>query len=254
MATFLMVDVDSVSSDVSPSNFSEAELDNLADMILASGGILKPLVLKKIGFEQYKVIDGHFEYYAAVRAREKDPSEAEMVNALIVSPENEEAVLKQVEALRSSDSSELPENKLAEAINLQSPDLAKIELSYEKQLNELRKEQLKERQKLEIEFKQLEDKIKQVENKIPKKYEPLEVFKSLNISELALRLRSAGMTDTVAVKIAESIEQERKKKQFESLNDVVERVKIKSGKRQVKGISSEKMVMIIDSWSRLLFI
>lgn len=66
-----MVDVESITSNVPRSNFLKSDLDLIADMILESRGILKPLVLKKTGFEKYEVVDGHFEYYAAVRAREK---------------------------------------------------------------------------------------------------------------------------------------------------------------------------------------
>jgi len=101
MIKFSMVDVESVTSSVPRSNFDEAALDTLADMILESGGILKPLVLKNTGFEQYSVFDGHFEYYAAVRAREKNPREGETVNAFIILPENESAVVKQAATLTS---------------------------------------------------------------------------------------------------------------------------------------------------------
>jgi ParB-like chromosome segregation protein Spo0J len=93
---FLMVDVVSVHSNIPRSNFNEADLDILADSILECGGILKPLVLKKIGFEKYELLDGHFEYYAAVRAREKNPDEGEMVNAFIIPAEKQQAVLKQI--------------------------------------------------------------------------------------------------------------------------------------------------------------
>ncbi len=44
------------------------------------------------------------------------------------------------------------------------------------------------------------------------------------------------------------------KKHFTSLSDVVKRVKVTSGKKQVTAITSDKMVDIIDSWSRLLFL
>jgi hypothetical protein len=242
-----MVDVDSVTSSVPRSNFSEADLDILADMILESGGILKPLVLKKTGFERYEIVDGNFEYYAAVRAREKNPRKGEMVNALIISPESEEAVLKQAVALKGSDSSDKPAQNTTETNNLESSRLANIELRFEKQVNELRSELTQERQKLE-------DKLKQIESQIPKKILPLEAFNTLSLAELTLRLRSAGLTDKTAAKVAESVEKERKKNKFGSLSDVVERVKVSNGKRRVKGISSDKMVAIIDSWSRILFV
>jgi cellobiose-specific phosphotransferase system component IIB len=103
MTNFLMVEVESVTSNVPRSNFEEADLEIFAEMILETGGILKPLVLKKTGFERYEVVDGHFEYYAAVRAREKNPHKGEIVNAFIISSEKEEAVLNQVAVLKSVD-------------------------------------------------------------------------------------------------------------------------------------------------------
>ncbi len=109
MANFLIVEVQSVTSNIPRSNFKEDDLDVLADTILESGGILKPLVLKKTGFEKYEVIDGHFEYYAAVRAREKNPHKGEIVNAFIISSEKEDAVLTQVEVLKAVESSEKPD-------------------------------------------------------------------------------------------------------------------------------------------------
>ncbi|MBP5975466.1 chromosome partitioning protein ParB [Brasilonema sp. CT11] len=248
MTTFLMVDVASVTSSVPRSNFIESDLDILANTILESGGILKPLVLKKIGFEKYEVIDGHFEYYAAVRAREKNPSEGETVNALIISPDKEEAVLKQAVILKRSDSGDKSSVETTPAIkNSELSRIANIELRLEKQINELRSELAQERHKLD-------DKLKHLEGQIPKQIQPLEAFNTLILSELTPRLISAGFTTQAAAKVAESVDKERKKKKFASLSDVVARVKVTNGNRQVKGITSEKMVEIIDSWSRLLFL
>ncbi len=106
MTKFSIVEIEGVTSSVPRSNFEETDLDTLADSILESGGILKPLVLKKIGFEKYEVIDGHFEYYAAVRAREKNPNRGEIVNAFIIPDEKEDAVLNQVAFLQSSTTAE----------------------------------------------------------------------------------------------------------------------------------------------------
>lgn len=245
MTTFLMVDVESVTSSIPRSNFLETDLDLIADMILESRGILKPLVLKKTGFEKYKVIDGHFEYYAAVRAREKNPSEGEMVNALIVSPEEEKAVVKQAAALRSLESPEQPVEISTETTNSESR-LAKIELSLEKQVNALRSELAQERQRVD-------NNLEYIASQIPKQIAPLDVFNTLSPFELVRRLISAGISDKKAAHIAESVESERKNQKFDSLSDVVLRVKVKSGKKQVKGISSDKMVAIIDIWSRLSF-
>ena len=75
-----------------------------------------------------------------------------------------------------------------------------------------------------------------------------EIFNTLDVAKLALKLTNAGFTSKTAAKIAEVIDKERKKKIFASLNDVVERVKIKTAKRVIKAISTEKMLNLVDIW------
>ncbi len=102
-----MVDVSSISSRVPRSTFSETELENLAELILATGGILKPVILKKVGFEKYEVIDGHFEYYASLKASEKDAVKGEIVNSFIITDEQEAAAYQQIQYLQPSSSSNI---------------------------------------------------------------------------------------------------------------------------------------------------
>ncbi|RAM52098.1 MAG: chromosome partitioning protein ParB [Hapalosiphonaceae cyanobacterium JJU2] len=250
MTKFLMVDVASITSSLPRSNFQEADLDIMADMILESGGIIKPLVLEKIGFEKYEVIDGHFEYYAAVKAREKNPSEGEMVNALIITPEKQEAILKQAKVIQELEN----HNKLAEKNTVEATNISRSvinEFYFEKQINELRSELAQERQ----ERHKLYDILNEIESQVPKQIPLLEAFNNLPLVELTFQLRTAGnFSDEKIAKIVESIEKERKKKKFMSLSDVIARVKITSGKKQIKGITSDKMVDIVDTWSRLLFL
>lgn len=101
------------------------------------------------------------------------------------------------------------------------------------------------RSELAQEKHKLDDKLKQIESQIPKQITPIEVFNTLSPSELMLRLRSAGVTGKISSNIIEAIQRERKKKNFESLRDVVSRV---------QGLSDNRMVTIIDSWSRMLFL
>ena len=111
MIDFSLVDVKSITSDVPRSNFAEADLDNLADIILEAEGIIRPVVVKATGIESFSVVDGHFEYYAAVRAKEKDARKGEMVNAVVISPKIEDIVTKQAAILqgkKGKDSSEKP--------------------------------------------------------------------------------------------------------------------------------------------------
>lgn len=230
-----MVDVASITSSVPRSNFQEADLDILSDKILESGGILKPLILKKTGFEKYEVIDGHFEYYAAVRAREKNPSDGEMVNALIISSDNEEAVLKQAAVLKGVNSSIKSLKTIDETTTSESPRLANLELRFEKQINELRSELAQERQRVD-------GKLKELENRIPQRFEPLNLLNSLDKEQLYLRLQRSRISG--AEKLAKAIEDARRKKakqEFEDYRDVV---------KSVKGLGDKTIVAIIDEWSR----
>lgn len=236
MISFSLVDVKNITSDIPRSSFAEADLDRLAELIIEAGGIIRPLVLKVTGVESYTIVNGHFEYYAAVRAREKDARKGEMVNAFVISPKSEDIVAKQAETLRGIESPEGQVITPTTTTNLESR-LANLELRLEKQINELRSELAQERQKAE-------DKQKQIENQMPKQIAPLEAFNTLSASELVLRLRSAGVTGKKAEKIIQNIESQRQKKEFESLIDVVTRV---------DGLSDKTMVTIIDSWSQILF-
>ncbi|WP_292854154.1 chromosome partitioning protein ParB [Nostoc sp. NMS8] len=245
---FYTVDVKNITCDIPASNFSDDALNSLADMIIESGGIIRPLVLKTTGLETYAVIDGYFEYYAAVRAREKKPRQCEMVNAFVISPKSEDEIFKQVAAFRGLDFDERSEIKTSIKTNHSESISKNNEFNLlEKQINDLRSELAQERQKLY-------ETLKLIESQIPKQITPLDAFNSLSLLELTFRLRSAGFTDKKAIQVAEGVEKERKNKNFESLKDVLTRVKIASGKKQIKGISSDKMVDIVDSWTRLLFI
>lgn len=234
MTELFRVDIESVSSIQSRSNFSEADLELIAESILESGGLLKPLVLKKTGFEKYEVVDGHFEYYAAVRACEKNPHATE-VNAVIISPESEDAVVKQVEALKGSSSLDRQPKPPLEAINSDSR-LTNIELRIERQSNEFRAELTREIQKIE-------DKFKKIEDQIPQRFKPLELLNNLNQDDLAEKLERSRITGAEkAKKIAKAIVDARRKKkqqQFEDYRDVV---------TSVKGLGEKTILTIIDTW------
>ncbi|MEH2252855.1 MAG: chromosome partitioning protein ParB [Nostoc sp.] len=237
MIKFFMVDVESVTSNVPRSNFQEADLEILADLILESGGILKPLVLKKTGFEKYEVVDGHFEYYSAVRAKEKNPSEGDMVSALIISSENEDVALKQVASLKGIDSSIKPVTPQPETTKLE-PRLANLELRLEKHFNEFKSEFIQEKQRIDNQFKQLE-------NLIPQKGEqnnPLKLLNSLEKDELSIKLQRSRIRG--AEKLAKDIfdaRSEKSKQQFEDYRDVM---------KSVQGLGVQTILTIIDEWSR----
>lgn len=81
------------------SDFDESQIEELSELIIKTGGLIKPLILESIGDEKFNVIEGHLEYYAAVRAKEKDLSKAEEVNAFIVSNNSKQSAIDQVKLL-----------------------------------------------------------------------------------------------------------------------------------------------------------
>ncbi len=248
---FYTVDVKNITCDVPRSSFDHHALDSLADMIIESGGIIRPLILKPNGLETYTVVEGNLEYYAAVRAKEKNPRQCEMVNAFVISPKNEETISQQIAALKGINTSsqrviEPQKTSINSDQSLSNPEMIVLKQQFNDLKSELAQER-KERQKLS-------ETITLIETQIAKRITPLESFNTLSLLDLVFRLRTAGFSEAKSIQVADSLDKERKKKQFESLKDVVERVKIQSGKKQQKGISSEKIVDIVDTWSKLLFL
>jgi hypothetical protein len=234
MINFSLVDVKNITSNVPRSYFKEADLDRIAEMILEGGGIVRALVVKATDPENYTVIDGHFEYYAAVRAREKDPRKGEMVNAFVISPKSEDIVLKQAEALKAVESPDNQTKLPSETHNLESR-ITNIELRLEKQLNAWREEQAEERQKSE-------KRLKQIESHMAQRVEPLDALNTLSQDELTVKLQRSKITG--AEKIAKAIvDARRKKKKFEDYRDVVKSLK-------GSGLGEKRMLTIIDEWSR----
>jgi ParB-like nuclease domain len=93
------VDIKDISSDLPRSNFVESDLEQLANLILATDGLIRPLIIKESGAEKYTVIEGHREYYAALKAKEKDSRKAEMVNAFVINPKIQPSAIEQLQLL-----------------------------------------------------------------------------------------------------------------------------------------------------------
>ena len=108
------VDVKSISSTIPKSKFKKADLDRLSDAIVATDGLLRPLILQQTGVEKYTVIEGHREYYAAVRAKEKDIKKAEMVNAFVIDANSHQSAIDQLKLLtQTQPASEIPAPDIA---------------------------------------------------------------------------------------------------------------------------------------------
>jgi molybdenum cofactor biosynthesis enzyme MoaA len=170
MIKFYLVDVSSIQSNVPRSNFSEEQIEQLADMILECEGVLNVILLTQTGINQYRILEGDLEYYAAVRAKEKNLRQGEVINAVIVPPSNQDTLLKQADFLKNrSFPVQQEEVKVIDETSLESRS--------EKQLYELRelhnRDHRETNDKLERLFQiiassdsQINNRLQQVENSI----------------------------------------------------------------------------------------
>ncbi|RCJ24959.1 hypothetical protein A6S26_17290 [Nostoc sp. ATCC 43529] len=240
-----LVAVKKITSSKLRSIFADNELEQAARLILDSEGVINPIVVRRTSLQSYEVVDGDFEYHAAVRAREIDPRKGEMIGVFIIESENEETLTKQVELFRKPKvfipnnvprSSDGIESRL---INMESRSsntesrLTNLESRFENRTIELQTE-------LRLEIKNINDKLKEIEYRIPKPIEPLEALNTLSISELTSKLRRVGIN----IKIIEKIINERDNEKFKSFSNVVDRI---------KGLGDKTMLKIIDSFAENTF-
>lgn len=236
-----LVAVRKVTSTVTRSSFADDELEQAARLILEVEGVINPIVLRRTSLESYEVVDGHFEYYAAARAREIDLRRGEMIGAFIIESENENFILEQVKLLRKqkpagsgnadSDSVGIEARLTNMESRFTSIDsrLTNMESRFENRSSELKAEQRRE-------IQNINDRLKELESRIPKPIEPLEALNTLSLSDLTYKLSRAGVNS----KIIEKIISERDQDKFKSFGNVVERV---------KGLGDKTIVKIIDRFS-----
>lgn len=89
-----IVMVEDIHSSLARTEFSDAELDEAAQLILKTGGVITPPILLETGVDSFTIIDGEFEYYAALKAKEIDPLKGETINAYLVESEEDVPVYK----------------------------------------------------------------------------------------------------------------------------------------------------------------
>jgi hypothetical protein len=250
---FYLVDIKSISSDLPRSQFNSADIDDLAEAILTSDGLIRPLVLKQQGIDKYTVVEGHLEYYAAVRAKEKNARQAEMVNAFVIPDKIEDAVKKQAQLFNhSSDGRDsatqtlddrgksTPSTVIAGANISSSNDtrMTNLELRLEQRFNEIQSS-------LTEQIRQLNDRVKELEAKSSKPENPLQLINTLTEADLVRRLKSSRISK--AEQIAKAIVTARNKqtqKQFVHYRSIVDALKGK------KLLSDTTLINIIDVWSK----
>jgi len=136
MWDFLLIDLQDVVATKERSYFPETDLHNLANLIVAMKGLMRPVILKKIGFERFQIIEGNLEYYACLIAKEKERS-LETINAFVVDKEAENIALQQIQLLSPSPGLITTSEKIDNPLELR---MSNLEKRLETQLQAIREE------------------------------------------------------------------------------------------------------------------
>ncbi|MCC5615527.1 hypothetical protein LC605_10685 [Nostoc sp. CHAB 5836] len=225
------------------SNFADDDIEQAAQLILESEGVINPIVVRRTSLQSFEVVDGDFEYYAAARAREIDIRKGEMIGVFIIESENEETLTKQVKFFRKS------KDPIANNVSVSSdgiePRFIKIEsrMKDQESRSEKRTNGLEEKLNGQIEniynqLKELENRLpKELENRLPKPIEPLEALNTWNLTKLTHKLSRINVKSQIIEKIFSEREANGK---YLSFSDAVNRI---------KGLGDKTMLKIIDSFA-----
>lgn len=222
MWKFLRVDITDINPSLPRETFSETELENLANLIIEMGGIIRPAILKKADNkkvdERYNIISGDLEYYASVIANQKVP-DIEMINAFVVDKEAESIALQQIQLLSPSPGLITKPEKIDNPLELR---MSNLEKRLETQLQAIREEYQKE-------IKRLEEKIIILPPPPPASKSILELLNSCDANQLKkVGIPPASVNDFL---------KKRSEKPFDSLEDI---------QRGVTGIGQVRLAKLID--------
>jgi len=218
MWKFLRVDITDINPSLPRETFSETELENLANLIIEMGGLIRPAILKKADNkkvdERYNIISGDLEYYASVIANKKVP-DIEMINAFVVDKEAENIALQQMQLLS-------PDKIIDNPLELR---MSNLEKRLETQLQAIREEYQKE-------IKRLEEKIiiSPPSHPSPPSKSILELLNTCDANQLnKARIPPASVNDFL---------KKRSEKPFDSLEDILN--------RPVSGVKEKRLIKLVD--------
>ncbi|PZV13696.1 MAG: hypothetical protein DCF20_14600 [Pseudanabaena sp.] len=123
------IDLDMIVSPVTQEipQFQSSQIEHLANLFLQAGGTVKPILLRRVSPISFEILEGYFEYYAALKAQEID-DQFTAIRAYVVPTELESTILEQYNFLRSLASSTSTEITSSPTIKAeQEQDLSQME-------------------------------------------------------------------------------------------------------------------------------
>ncbi|NJN76441.1 MAG: hypothetical protein HC796_09965 [Synechococcaceae cyanobacterium RL_1_2] len=251
------IDIASLVSAEPRSAFESETIEKLAHGFLGLGGNIKPLIVEAMGLDEFTILYGHLEYHAAVRAMAIDDS-FEMVKGIIVNNKNRNLVIEQY--LETFEQSSQTSNPLIDPLIDQSvskkdqnnqnnaqggqnlSDIKGMIANLEKGLNDHfdhRFSNLSSKLTKFIDEKLADNQIIMAGNE-----DHLAAFNSIdshNFKQFISKLEIAGFKGKNAENIANAIAEERKKGEFVSFQDVIDRVKKLDNKKN-RAITEKSMI------------
>ena len=279
-----LVAVKKITSKVPRDNFADRDLEKVAQLILESGGLINPIVLRRNGMDAYEIVDGDFEYYAAAKAREINPKKGETIGAFILEPENEELLLEQVQALRKpakndnlvenpatgffyENTSSQPADSIKNPVSLVEVDppcdnetpqpsssleqrLTNIEAQLENQIKELKAEYAQSIQELENRILQQVNQL--IEGGLANRIDDVKAPSPPVISESMSLLEALNTLDKI--QLSTTLKDAGLKPPVIQIilkeRDVRPFVSFANVVERVKGLTDKTMIKIIDKWHK----
>lgn len=195
----------------------ETELEYFARSVIKLGGLLRVPVVERTGIESYRLIEGHFDYLAYLKAREIDPDLPDRIRVFIMEKDNSEPIQTQLRVLRDLELSNLTNssspNSNAQNNNFQDLQLQvnSLKLLVETELKKLGDilQPLLNLQKTDIEIKQLLESLKaevvELRESLPPKKEKINLL-SASQDEILNALIEAGMRRQYANAASQAIQ------------------------------------------------
>ncbi|ETX02383.1 MAG: hypothetical protein ETSY1_03760 [Candidatus Entotheonella factor] len=245
MAEFARVDVKEIESHVPRSNFSEDEIERLADLILQCGGILRPLIVKQEDIDKFILLDGFREYYSAVRAREKNPRHGELVNSFVIAPKDDiEIVHQQITLLRGGQPEVISvatipsSSSTMQCTTSKHPDISSTWISsFETRLSDTREESFQANRELEIRVSKLEKRLEAKQH-----HDLLEFINSADKLGLINKLISLNGTTSNKLEAIYEARLQKENGQFIGYQDL---------EKSTKNLGASGLLSLIDNWRRI---
>ncbi|HEY9835461.1 MAG TPA: hypothetical protein V6D27_00975 [Vampirovibrionales bacterium] len=98
---YYLIDLSAITDPTTAPTWTQKEVDALANRLIASGGLIRPIILRQIPrtVDQYELVEGAFELAAARRAQRSYPREFEMIAAIVIEDAEVENAKAQLKAL-----------------------------------------------------------------------------------------------------------------------------------------------------------